>query len=120
MSYGFLFNGGSFTSSGSITNTVYCAPHWPQRSLSSPVGKMIIRNANIGSHSVSAAPHVPASGTARLARTFSCLRASCQRHCKSVGAGNVKRKSEMNVFCATLVRDLFKGISGATKIPLLL
>lgn len=56
VSYGFLFNGGSFTSSGSTTNTVYFARQWPQSSLSNPVGKMIIRNANIGSHIVSAAP----------------------------------------------------------------
>ena len=49
VTYGFLFNGGSFTTTGG-TNSVYFARQWPQSSLSSPVGRMIIRGANIGAH----------------------------------------------------------------------
>lgn len=56
VTYGFLFNACSFTSSGSLSGTVYFARQWPQSSLSSPVGKMIIRNSTIGSHIVKAAP----------------------------------------------------------------
>lgn len=56
VTYGFLFNACSFTSSGSLSGTVYFARQWPQSSLSNPVGKMIIRNSTIGSHIVKAAP----------------------------------------------------------------
>lgn len=52
---GFLFNGGSFTGSNGASN-VYFARQWPQSSLSNPIGKMIIRGANIGSHIRTATP----------------------------------------------------------------
>lgn len=54
--HGFLFNGGAFTSTSGVSNSVYFGRQWPQSSGSSPVGKMIIRNANIGGHIRSAAP----------------------------------------------------------------
>lgn len=53
--YGFLFVGGAFTTTGG-SNSVYFARQWPQSSGSSPIGRMIIRNANIGSHIRSTAP----------------------------------------------------------------
>lgn len=56
VTYGFLFNGGSFTSDGSLNGTIYFARQWPQSSLSSPIGKMIIRGATLGKHIVSTAP----------------------------------------------------------------
>jgi pectinesterase len=43
---GILINGGSITGSNGAAN-VYFGRQWPQSSLSSPVGKMIIRGANI-------------------------------------------------------------------------
>lgn len=52
-SKGFLFNGGSFTTTGG-TNSVSFARQWPQHG--STTGQVIIRSANIGSHIISAAP----------------------------------------------------------------
>ncbi len=44
--YGFLFNGGSFTGSNGASNVSF-ARQWPQSSLSSPIGKMILRGVKI-------------------------------------------------------------------------
>ncbi|MEC5387608.1 pectinesterase family protein [Uliginosibacterium sp. H3] len=50
---GFIFSGGSFTTSGG-TNTVSFARQWPQHG--STTGQVIIRGANIGAHIKTAAP----------------------------------------------------------------
>ncbi|GAA5157203.1 putative acyl-CoA thioester hydrolase [Viridibacterium curvum] len=44
--YGILINGGSITGSNGASGVAF-ARQWPQSSLSSPIGKMIIRGANI-------------------------------------------------------------------------
>lgn len=51
---GFLFSGGSFTSDGGTTNTVYFGRQWPQNGAST--GQTIIRQVNLGGHIRSTAP----------------------------------------------------------------
>ena len=52
---GFLFSGGSFTSSGGATNSVYFGRQWPQNDNAS-TGQTIIRQVNLGGHIRSTAP----------------------------------------------------------------
>jgi pectinesterase len=51
--HGFLFSGGSFTSTGA-TNSVYLGRQWPQNGAST--GQTIIREVNLGGHIRSTAP----------------------------------------------------------------
>ena len=51
---GFLFSGGSFTSTGG-TNSVYLGRQWPQNN-SASTGQTIIREVNLGAHIRSTAP----------------------------------------------------------------
>lgn len=51
---GFLFSGGSFTSTGGATNSVYFGRQWPQNGAST--GQTIIRQVNLGGHIRSTAP----------------------------------------------------------------
>lgn len=51
---GFLFNGGSFTSDGGTTNTVFFGRQWPQNGAST--GQTMIRGVNLGAHIRAATP----------------------------------------------------------------
>ena len=53
--FGFLFRGGSFTSDGGTTNTVYLGRQWPQNNNAS-TGQTIIRDVWLGDHIRSVAP----------------------------------------------------------------
>jgi pectinesterase len=54
-SYGFLFNGGSFTGSNGASG-IYFARQWPQGGITNPIGQMIIRGAVINAFIKTSAP----------------------------------------------------------------